>query len=361
MSSERALRAHLTTHPDDDESWLVFADLLTSRGDVRGRIIGLSQQLDTLGGIDGSGVRRLIALLEDAHRGEWLADLQLPEGVALTWRRGFVVEAVLPWRSDCIAFLAELIPHPSSLLQTLSLGWDDAPWHEGVERLVQAIAPGGITSLILSGCQIGDVGASLLARSEAVGRLVALELQRNQITARGAADLAAAELPSLERLELGENLLGGAGAEALAGADGLQQLAVLDLSANQIDAAGASALARAEHLGALKRLDLSHNRIGDAGALALSRSSALGGLVELRASSSWIGDAGAALLARAAMGSLCELVLSDNPIGDVGAEALAQTTLRSLTTLDLRSCPIGDVGRRRMRFCRALRDCTVQV
>ena len=87
-----------------------------------------------------------------------------------------------------------------------------------------------------------------------------------------AAAAPAALLTALTALILGDNIVGGAGAEALAlGRCHLSQLAFLRLSDNDIGAAGAAALAPAlGHLAALTLLDLSGNALGPDGAEALA-------------------------------------------------------------------------------------------
>jgi uncharacterized protein (TIGR02996 family) len=47
MSAISELEAHLRHHPDDRNSWLVYADWLTEEGDARGQLVMLEHRLET--------------------------------------------------------------------------------------------------------------------------------------------------------------------------------------------------------------------------------------------------------------------------------------------------------------------------
>jgi internalin A len=187
---------------------------------------------------------------------------------------------------------------------------------EVVPELAQRLSPlTQLTSLVLSGNEIGDAGAASLA---ALTQLTSLDLTANQIGAAGAASLAA--LTKLTSLDLGDNEIGAAGAASLAA---LTRLTSLDLTANQIGAAGAASLAA---LTKLTSLNLGGNKIGAAGAASLAA------LIQLTSLDLWIneiGDAGAASLA--ALTQLTSLNLRQNEIG----ELKPFLGLRNLRSLDL--------------------------
>jgi uncharacterized protein (TIGR02996 family) len=57
------LEARLREAPEDEGAWLVYADWLLERGDVRGEVIRLSHQLDT--SWVGEGIARTTELFPD--------------------------------------------------------------------------------------------------------------------------------------------------------------------------------------------------------------------------------------------------------------------------------------------------------
>ena len=171
-------------------------------------------------------------------------------------------------------------------------------------------------------------------------------------TARG---LAVARLlrvsGSLAYINLYNNIIGDAGAKALAAAVAASgSLAALDLNRNQIGDEGAKALAAAVAAsGSLTSLDVRANKIGDEGAKALANAvAASGSLATLYLHHNKIGDEGAKALAAgvAASVSLEHLDISYNNIGDEGAKAIADAVADSgsLSTLGLGGNNIGAEG-----------------
>src|SRR6185312_1087633 len=121
-----------------------------------------------------------------------------------------------------------------------------------------------VNSLILSYNQIGDAGATALAKAlESNSSLISLDLGSNQIGDAGATALAKAleSNSSLTSLNLWSNQIGHAGATALAKAlESNFSLTSLNLSLNQIGDAGATALAKAlESNSSLTSLKLDYN------------------------------------------------------------------------------------------------------
>ena len=190
-------------------------------------------------------------------------------------------------------------------------------------------------SLHLSKRSLSDVGLKLLGSTLAAGRPC-----------------------SLTELTLDNNIIGDAGAVALADAcPMLQQLERLDLSSNAIGSTGFDCLARTLPP-TLTACDLSSNGLGDAGVAALGRAIADGRLVQLRClylDRNDVGDAGLTSLGRdasaaagGALPRLSELWLSNNHIGDAGAsalfESLAAGAFAALGDLRLQYNSLGDAS-----------------
>jgi Ran GTPase-activating protein (RanGAP) involved in mRNA processing and transport len=223
-----------------------------------------------------------------------------------------------------------------------------------LQKALEGIRNGSLTSLNLEWNNIGDEGAKALA--DALGkdsRLTSLGLFGNSIGDEGAKALADAlgKNSGLTSLYLGANNIGAEGAKALADALGKDSsLTGLNLWHNNIGDEGAKALADAlEKNSSLTNLDLRRSNIGDEGAKALS--DALGknsSLTSLNLECNKIGDEGAKALAEALgkNSSLTSLDLRHNNIGAEGAKALADALGKnsSLTSLNLRGNNIGDEG-----------------
>jgi uncharacterized protein (TIGR02996 family) len=178
-----------------------------------------------------------------------------------------------------------------------------------VASLAEAAGLAELTALRLDGCGIGDEELSVLARSCHFPRLARLNLSRNwfgnvglealargsllprlrvlnlrgeghsrvpdprqegdrridfqkehrRIGDQGVQQLAASDLTELVRLDLGNQVITDAGAQALAACPRLGRLAVIILCANRIGAARAEALAGSPYLRRLSFLDLRSN------------------------------------------------------------------------------------------------------
>jgi hypothetical protein len=99
-------------------------------------------------------------------------------------------------------------------------------------------------------------------------------------------------------LELADDPIGDAGAQALAQSPHLGKLTTLDLAGNLIGPEGAAALAASPHLAGLTALHLGYDFIGPEGAAALAASPHLAGLTELtvEGNENHLGDEGRAML-----------------------------------------------------------------
>ena len=197
-----ALADALRQAPDDTEQWQVYADWLTSTGDVRGQLVmwDLRMQDPGLPEAERTVLERDIAAVASSHRKEWLAGLVVPEESLLEWRHGFVVGVRLSWNDDALAFFEALVAHP-------------------VARL--------LTALSLSYTTMGAAGARALASSESLRVLSSLRMWSNNIGVAGARALAASDTPrKLTKLDLRSNNIG-AGAKALAASETLRGCEVI--------------------------------------------------------------------------------------------------------------------------------------
>jgi uncharacterized protein (TIGR02996 family) len=282
MDSPRALEERLRRHPEDAESWLVYADWLSEQGDARGELIGLEHRRMT---------SETTAFLEQ-HRDEW-SIAEAPPQAELTWRSGFVVSAAFLCSDETIDRLPALLAHPSArLLGELRLRFpshdeedDEAMFEDGYEpppvdasllQRVLATDLSRIRSLSFDYTVLGDAGAEALVRAPQVTALISLDL-RYAALGDPAAELLA-EWPGMHEvatLKLQRNRIGARGARALASSQQLERLTSLDLRLNPIGAEGARALATSPHLARLTALHLYGDDVGPEGAAALARSPTL--------------------------------------------------------------------------------------
>jgi uncharacterized protein (TIGR02996 family) len=158
-------------------------------------------------------------------------------------------------------------------LTALSLNDNDSITGEGLRSLAESPFFAGLTSLDVSGNDIGETGVAALAASPAMARLRTLRLNNNRIGDAGLAMLVksplfARVLGAEHRLEVRGNFIGPAGVAALAAGPALAACTALDLSHNYLGDEGAAALLRSPHLGKLKVLRLARNQLTDAGIIA---------------------------------------------------------------------------------------------
>jgi Ran GTPase-activating protein (RanGAP) involved in mRNA processing and transport len=165
-----------------------------------------------------------------------------------------------------------------------------------------------------------------------------LSLRDGQLDGEAMAEFASA-LPGLhlERLDLGDNVLGDVGAEHVAQAPCLRELKVLRLDRCEITLAGARRFAKkASFLGGLRQLDIAHNDFGPAGLAALLDRGPTS-LHTLQIHDNDLFSKGAEVLAGSPVSdTLRELDLSQNSLGAVAAQALGESKyLRELLVLRL--------------------------
>ncbi|KJE94260.1 protein tyrosine kinase [Capsaspora owczarzaki ATCC 30864] len=208
--------------------------------------------------------------------------------------------------------------------------------------------------VILARSDITHDDALVIAEGlKANGNLQYLELSDNQIGDAGAQAIGSAlrNKSTLIALSLNENKISDIGAFAVA--EGLQAstaLTELGMFINQIGDAGAQAIGSAlRNKANLSILHLSNNKIGDIGAFAIAEGlQASTALTQLGMFTNQIGDGGAQAIGSALRNkaSLSSLYLDVNRISDIGACAVAEglQTSTALTQLGMHTNQIGDAG-----------------
>lgn len=140
----------------------------------------------------------------------------------------------------------------------------------GVNAAAAALASaehaGRLEALVMPSVDLDGVAA--LAGSETLAGLRSLSLTGNEGLGDEAAEALAECHVSLERLYLSGIDLSDEGAAVLAGAEPLQSLKLLALNRNALSDEAAEALASSEVLGNLGRLELARNELSEEGALA---------------------------------------------------------------------------------------------
>ncbi|MER5528477.1 ribonuclease inhibitor [Streptomyces sp. NPDC002677] len=207
--------------------------------------------------------------------------------------------------------------------------------------------PTPVRHLLLGTDALGDEGAAAMAGSGA--EVETLYLGCNGITAGGAcriADQLRASPQIVTGVWLKRNPLGSGGGRAAAELiESARSLRTLDLVQTGLDPAGAAVLADALLVAAdggrrIERLFVGGNPLGEAGARALAAVVAGGAVDELYVSAARLGDAGALLLAdaldRAPYGRLSRLSAASNGIGPrAAARLVAAAASAGVTLLDL--------------------------
>ncbi|MFE3167634.1 ribonuclease inhibitor [Streptomyces sp. NPDC059224] len=219
----------------------------------------------------------------------------------------------------------------------------------GAALIAEALGAGPtpVRHLLLGTDALGDEGAAAVAGSGA--GVETLYLGCNGITAGGAcriADQLRASPQVVTGVWLKRNPLGGGGGRAAAElVESARSLRTLDLVQTGLDADGAAVLADALLVAAdggrrIERLFVGGNPLGEAGARALAAVVAQGAVDELYVSAARLGDAGALLLAdaldRAPYGRLTRLAAASNGIGPSAAARLVTASASAgVTLLDL--------------------------
>ncbi|NUS77159.1 MAG: ribonuclease inhibitor [Streptomyces sp.] len=209
--------------------------------------------------------------------------------------------------------------------------------------------PTPVRHLLLGTDGLGDAGAEVVAGAGASAEVETLYLGCNGITAGGAcriADQLRASPQVVTGVWLKRNPLGSGGGRAAAELiESARSLRTLDLVQTGLDATGAAVLADALLAAAdngrrIERLFVGGNPLGEAGAEGLGVVVADGAIDELYVSAARLGDAGALRLAdaleRAPYGRLTRLAVASNGIGPQAvARLVTAATTAGVTLLDL--------------------------
>jgi len=237
-----------------------------------------------------------------------------------------------------VAALARASTFPS--LTALALNDNGAITAEGLKTLADSPFFAGLTSLDVSGNDIGEAGIRAALASPSLARLHTLNLSRNPIGDGGAAALAGSALfgrmlARSAKLELRGHPggpIGASGAAALAASPALARAAVVDLGGNDIGDTGFAALAGSPHLAELRILKLARNQITDLAAGTPALQIFLSRLRHLDLSENRLTSYGMGLFHRAAVGLHVDIEFSGNvqtgarpapvPLGAVVPEVL---------------------------------------
>jgi uncharacterized protein (TIGR02996 family) len=201
--------------------------------------------------------------------------------------------------------------------------------------------------------------------SESFPRLAHVNLADARLGSEQIALLARGEWP-LQHLDLSQNEVRKAGAEALAQAPFASTLRVLELRECEITAGGVQALGESESLAALRHLDLSANPIGSGGLQALAASRSLRSLRSLSLSDTNTARGPIAardicdFLAAFDTPELRHLTLDRLPVAVRGARVLATSpAFSNLTRLRLESCGLGERGTKELLGSKTLGNLVV--
>ena len=220
---------------------------------------------------------------------------------------------------------------------------------EGAALVAEALAqgPSPVRHLLLGTDGLGDEGAEVVAGGS--GEVETLYLGCNGITAGGAcriADQLRASPQFVTGVWLKRNPLGTGGGRAAAElVESARSLRTLDLVQTGLDPAGVTVLADALLAAAgngrrIERLFIGGNPLGAAGAAPLAAVVSAGAIDELYVSAAQLGDQGALLLTdaleRAPYGRLTRLSVASNGIGPrVAARLVTTATAAGVALLDL--------------------------
>jgi len=176
------LLAVISESPDDHDAWLLYADWLQQRGEVRGELIALDIALETATAerkVELEAARvELVASYGAALLGETFAKFIASGYGAVTWHRGFIsmftyAGTHLMAHKRVVGWLVRLIldnPEPFTFLRRLELPWTDfsdlAPFvqfkhlaildvaHTNVVDIAPLAGMGKLSRVNLTACQI---------------------------------------------------------------------------------------------------------------------------------------------------------------------------------------------------------------
>ena len=226
-----------------------------------------------------------------------------------------------------------------SKLTSLALAWA-LPDRAGAEQVARRLELPALTELDLSSQRYTNAALAALVENETIARLRSLRLEYNQLVGAGLDELA--RLTQLERLNIGTNQIGIAGASALA-ASGMP-LKSLALGQAKLGDNGVRALAHGRFPD-LAELDLQYCDVGPKGVAAIAKTP--WPLTHLNLWANSIGDDGAGELAGASWtGTMRALTLGYCDLTDAGIEAVTAGSWPALERIVFRGDRIGEAGAR---------------
>lgn len=158
-------------------------------------------------------------------------------------------------------------------LTSLSLNDNDEITCGGLRMIAESPFFAGLTTLDVSGNDIGERGIGAVIASPAMARLCSFRINNNRIGNGGLATLTKSVLLTRmlktdPKLAVRDNNIGADGATALATCPALAECTTLDLTNNDLRDAGVATLLRSPHLSKLKVLRLGRNQLTDHGIFA---------------------------------------------------------------------------------------------
>lgn len=340
---DEVLEAAIHDAPDDDATWMVYADWLLAQGHPRGELIAAALAAES-----SPAAAKALLKLVDRYREVFVGPLRPFQIVgdhsgdeAFTWRRGFIHRARFsmgddrPPRVHLVDAIDALLAHPSGrFLQELVIGLQSEVPGDGLDPVCARIAEHGAPSL--RRLHVGDflypdeceiswyVVGDLSALWRAVPRLSSLVVQGSDITLGAVAlpqlteltirsggldrqtmaELCAMQLPALRALEVwtGDPTYGCTvtfdDAEALLARD--WPLVTFGFRNSELADDVARVLPRTPFASTLESLDLSMGTLSDDGARALAAHvDAFPKLARLDVSESFLTSAGIGALREA--------------------------------------------------------------
>lgn len=269
-ATHRELLQAVLDAPHDLEPRMVLADFYMQAGDPRGELISAQCKLAGRGLSPSTRVffAKRVSDLLDEHGDVWAAPAR---GIARGWefRCGFIHKIVGTSNKVLGGWEPLWEVEPVVHLELTSV---DA---RVAARLAESPLLGRLRYLTIRG-NIGDKGARALAESPHLARLERLNLKDTGIGDEGVRSLAAARDLRCKSLALTGNEISDQGAKLLAQSPVLEAVEALYLSRTQIGDEGVAALARSPHLGKLDTLALGTlEELTDQGAQALIDSKGL--------------------------------------------------------------------------------------
>lgn len=269
------------------------------------------------------------------HLSGWPDELR---AVPLRWRDALVRGIDLPWTPIVRALDASrmglrdadmlaLVHAPVLKFVTRLDLTDNRLDARALGKLLDAVAPGQLHTLHLSGNLLGDDGVRVLASHPALSGLRVLEIGRVGMSDVGLrALLHSVTLPALEVLRVRQERLDGAQtARALAEARVTPR--ALELVEAGMTPHALEALLEGPLLDSLRALDLSGNELGFRGGALLARSPRVAGLRALRLRRVMLGERALDVLVRSEqVEGIGALDVSHNHLGDEGVRYLGQPT-----------------------------------